>query len=65
MILFRFLSITCLVGLLAAAQPARRVRTPPPTRDPHTPGYVDGEGVAGRRECSGECGREFHPWPDA
>ncbi len=50
---FRFYSIVTLIGLVAVpvpaqtpaagqapATPARPPRTPPPTRDPHTPGYV-------------------------
>jgi enterochelin esterase family protein len=42
--MFRLLSIAFLVALTVPAQTppagARPARTPPPTRDPHTPGYV-------------------------
>jgi iron(III)-enterobactin esterase len=49
--MFRYLSIAFLIGLIAGVAPAmaqapappaapRRVRPTPPTRDPHTPGYV-------------------------
>jgi iron(III)-enterobactin esterase len=35
------LHVACLVGLIAAATPAlAQTREAPPTRDPHTPGYV-------------------------
>jgi hypothetical protein len=48
--LVRFFSIVFLFGITAGIVPAiaqtsapahRRVRPTPPTRDPHTPGYVD------------------------
>ncbi|MEZ5354061.1 MAG: alpha/beta hydrolase-fold protein [Bryobacteraceae bacterium] len=49
--MYRFSSIVVLIALIAGlapapaqtppAAPARRVRPKPPTRDPHTPGYVE------------------------
>ena len=39
--------------------------TPPPTRDPHTPGYVDGQGTARRRRSAGRRRRQLHHRPDA
>ena len=45
MLIFRLLSIACVIGLMTGLDPAMAqapavVRPTPPTRDPNTPGYV-------------------------
>ena len=76
--MFRLLSIACLLSLSASAQaptpvppPADRPkRTPPPTRDPHAPGYVtakellDGEVPSPQVDGNFIIGPTHNPMPE-
>jgi enterochelin esterase family protein len=79
--MFRFLSIAFLISLAAMAQnPAtpppgaaagqRPARTPPPTRDPHSPGYVtakelpDGENPPANQDGNFIIGPTHNPAPE-
>ena len=70
--MFRLLSIAFLFSLVTGVAPAgtqtpapvpRRVRPTPPTRDPHTPGYVTAKELPDGANAAGKRRRQLHPRP--
>ena len=62
--MFRLQSIALLIGLMAGAglamAQAPATRPTPPTRDPHTPGYVTASELPDGSNPAGECGRKLY-----
>ncbi len=64
--MIRLFRIACLIGLVAGLNPSmaqapapapRPARPTPPTRDPHTPGYVTAKELPDGDQPSGQRGR--------